>query len=106
MIPQTQDSDIDIGIVAEHMSVENVKRKFKEYSLYLSRATRKDIHLVMLNQAQESLLAQVLSKGRCLTVNSRKHLAKFKMYAIVKIADFSYHKTMMQQGFAARLREA
>ena len=97
-------SDVDIGIVAERGAADRVKRAFKRYSLDLSRETRKDIHMVMLNQAPERLLSQVLGKGCCLTVNDRRQLVEFKMYKIVKIADFSFHKKQMQAGFAAHLK--
>jgi len=73
--------------------------------LDLSRMLRKDIHITKLNNASENLLLQVLKKGQCLVVNNKKELSIFKMNAYTKIADFSYHKKMMQQGFLNSMME-
>ncbi len=99
-------SDIDIAIVADHASIDVVKKNIDQYALNLSRVLRKDIHIVMLNFATESLSAQVLKKGRCLIVQNRREFSVFKMNMLTKIADFSYHKKQMQAGFIKHLMEA
>jgi predicted nucleotidyltransferase len=98
-------SDIDIAIVAEYYSINVVKKNVDGYLLGLSKILRKDIHITILNTASENLLFQVFKKGECLVVNNRKALSSFKMKAYTKIADFSYHKEMMQQGFLNRMME-
>jgi predicted nucleotidyltransferase len=98
-------SDIDIGIVIDHSSENSVRKNTGRYLLDLSRMLRKDIHITILNNVSENLLHQVLKKGQCLIVNNRKELSIFKMNAYTKIADFSYHKKMMQQGFIKNMME-
>jgi len=98
-------SDIDIGIVVEHASENIVRKNTDRYLLDLSRILRKDIHITILNNASENLLLQVFKKGKCLVVNNRKELSIFKMNGYMKIADFSYHKKMMQQGFLNSMME-
>ncbi len=98
-------SDIDIGIVVEHASENIVRKNTDRYLLDLSRILRKDIHITILNNASENLLLQVFKKGQCLVVNNRKELSIFKMNGYMKIADFSYHKKMMQQGFLNSMME-
>ena len=98
-------SDIDIGIVVEHASENIVRKNTDRYLLDLSRILRKDIHITILNNASENLLLQVFKKGQCLVVNNRKELSIFKMNGYTKIADFSYHKKMMQQGFLNSMME-
>ena len=92
-------SDIDIGIVAEYHSINIVMENTDRYYLDLSRMLRKDIHISILNTVSENLLFQVFKKGQCLSVNNRKALSLFRMKEYTKIADFSYHKKMMQHGF-------
>ena len=98
-------SDIDIGIVAEYHSVKIVRKNADRYLLDISRMLRKDIHITILNTVSENLLFQVFKNGQCLVVNNRKALSLFKMRAYTKIADFSYHKEMMQQGFIDNMME-
>ena len=99
-------SDIDIGIIAEHADVYGIKNSFKKYVVELGRISRKDIHPVMLNLANESVLSQVFEKGQCLVVNNRRALSEFRMNRFTRIAEFSYYKFMMQNGFVQRVVEA
>ena len=99
-------SDVDIGIVVNYPAVNTVKKKIDRYISDLSRMIRKDIHLVLLNLASENLLLQVFEKGQCLVVNNQSALSLFKMKEFTKIADFSYHKKMMQQGFINNMMKA
>ena len=99
-------SDIDIGIVAEYHSINIVMKNTDRYFLDLSRMLRKDIHISILNTVSENLLFQVFKKGQCLSVNNRKALSLFRMKEYTKIADFSYHKKLMQQGFIKNMMEA
>ncbi len=98
-------SDIDIGIVADHTLVDIVRKNINGYILDLSRILRKDIHITILNTTSENLLFQVFKNGLCLVVNNRKELSVFKMNGYTKIADFNYHKRMLQQGFLNKIME-
>lgn len=99
-------SDVDIGIVVNYPALNTVKKNIDRYISDLSRMIRKDIHLVLLNLAGENLLYQVFEKGQCLVVNNQSELSLFKMKEFTKIADFSYHKKKMQQGFINNMMKA
>ncbi len=95
-------SDVDIGIIAEHTDMYEIKIEFKKYIVDLGRILRMDIHPVMLNLASESLLSQVFAKGQCLVVNNRGAYSEFRMNRFARIAEFGYHKSKMQAGFIER----
>ena len=69
----------------------------------LSRLTRKDLHLVVLNRAGEMLLKQVLGKGRLVFVNDPKTLSRFKMTAVARIADFGDYFRLFERRFKSRM---
>jgi hypothetical protein len=64
----------------------------------LSRLLKKDIHPVVLNHAGETLLLQILNKGKCIVINDQRKLALFKVEAFAKIFDFTYYYRLMQSG--------
>ena len=71
----------------------------------LSRILRKDIHPVILNLAGEALLQQVFLKGKCILVKNPKKLARYKMTAFSRVADFAYYKKQMQSGLIRNILE-
>jgi predicted nucleotidyltransferase len=91
-------SDIDIGILFDTIDPVSIKTKTDMVMLDLSRILRKDIHPVILNLAGEELLRQVFLKGECILVKSPKKLARYKMIAFSRIADFEHYKKQMQSG--------
>jgi predicted nucleotidyltransferase len=99
-------SDIDIGLIVDFKALETIRRRQDQYVADLSRMFRKDIHLILLNDSNEALLAQVFKKGKCLAVSNGKKLALFKMRVFTRIADFGYYKHMMQSGFVKRLMKS
>lgn len=99
-------SDVDIALIADPGQIDTVIQNRQRYMLALSRKLRKDLHLVVLNRAGETLTAQVLKKGRCLVVNDRRRLMLFKMRALTQIADFGYHRKKMQAGFLRNLENS
>jgi len=100
-------SDVDIGIILDRnvMGKNQMAEKRQTYMIELSRILRKDIHLVILNTAGEGLLYQVLRKGKCVLVNNRRKLTSTKAIMLSMIADFNYHKTMMQTNFVRNVME-
>jgi predicted nucleotidyltransferase len=84
-------SDIDIAVVFNNTDYEDACKKKENYSLELSRLTRKDIHLSILNFSNENLAKQIFMKGKCVIVNKPKALSQFKMVKFAQIADFNYY---------------
>ncbi len=92
-------SDIDLGILLKHESVCNEDELHKLYLIDLAALLRKDIHLVFMNNAGESILLQIFKYGKCIVNNDPYMLTRFKMIRHSMIADFAYYKNMMQKSF-------
>jgi uncharacterized protein len=95
--PRT-DSDVDVAILMTTYDPDSEHAARALYMAELSRLTRKVIHPVIINSAGETLLKQILGKGRCIQVNDPKSLSRFKMTAIARIADYGYYQRFLQQG--------
>ena len=98
-------SDIDIGILLNRIDQEFANQQKMRYLTELSRIIRKDVHPVILNFANEVLMKQIYSKGKCILINDSKKLAKYKMTMYARIADFAYYLNKMQKGFIRRTME-
>ena len=83
----------------------NIKKKTDNLMVELSRILRKDIHPVILNLAGEEILRQIFLKGKCILVNNKKKLVRYKMTTFARIADFSYYKKRMQSGLIRNVME-
>jgi len=98
-------SDVDIGILINGTNEEFLIEKRNVYMTKLGRILKKDIHPVILNLAGEELLRQIFLKGKCVLVNDAAKLARFKMVAYVKIAEFIHYRNQMQRGFIKKVME-
>lgn len=96
-------SDVDIAVILVKCDKANLERL--QYMLDLARMLRKDIHPVIMNTANEELLTQIFSKGRCIQVNDAKALSRFRSSAFAKIAEFGYYRESLQTGLIRKLRE-
>jgi predicted nucleotidyltransferase len=99
-------SDVDIGIVADGKNPEPMIEKRLIFISELSRILRKDVHPVILNFASKQLIRQIFEKGKCILVNDKKRLARFKMFEFAELADFAYYKELTQSGFLRKVMEA
>ena len=96
---ERRDSDIDLGILLKHESISSENEFHKVYLVDLTTLFRMDIHIVLMNHAGEGILSQIFKYGKCVVNNSVNELNKFKMMSYSMIADFSYQKNIMEQGF-------
>jgi predicted nucleotidyltransferase len=103
----TSTSDIDLGIALdpEKIELDQLIAKRDRFLLDLSRILRKEIHLVILNIAGESLLSQVFKKGNCVFVGNKNKLTLIKSKMLLQIVDFNYYKNIMQSGFIKNVFE-
>lgn len=99
-------SDVDIAVLFEGGDPEVQTARMAEYLVNLSRVLRKDVHLVAINSAGETLLKQIFSKGRCLLVTDPRKHAEFRMTAYARIAGFGYYLKRMQAGLIRKILEA
>jgi len=97
-------SDLDIGILLDRDD-QNVTQIRNTFMAELARILRKDIHPVILNSANEALLKQIFSKGKCIVVNDPKKLAKYKMVRFAQIAEFAHYRSQMQGGLIKKVME-
>ena len=98
-------SDIDIGILVEHDSLSEEDDLYKIYLQELTRLIRKDIHLVSMNNAGEGILYQIFKYGKCIVNNYPAILTRFKMVRYSMIAEFAYHRNLMQKSFIKSIHE-
>lgn len=98
-------SDIDIAVLLDSGGDGSHSNIRDELLLELSRLTRKEVDVVILNRANLTLLQQVFSKGICLIVNDKKQLAVFMMVAFSEIADFAYYRSAMERRFVREILE-
>lgn len=98
-------SDIDVAILMKEKNRYSALEKRMDYIATLSKLLRKDIHPVILNFASEELARQIFLKGKCILVNEKLELSKYKMIMTSRIADFSYYRNQMQSGFVRSVME-
>ena len=92
-------SDLDLAILLDYGVVRRLNELKKEYVVHLSRILRKDLHLVILNNAGEEVVAQVFKYGQCIFNREPEILSRFKMVSYAMIAEFAYHRNLMKKGF-------
>jgi predicted nucleotidyltransferase len=98
-------SDVDLAILVDpEAKVDEIELK-QDLRLCLSGVLRKEIHLVLLNHAGETLSAQVFKHGRCLYNSKPRVLSAFKTVQFSKIADFAYLRNAMEKGFTRKVME-
>jgi predicted nucleotidyltransferase len=92
-------SDLDLAILLDYGVVRRLNELKKEYVVHLSRILRKDLHLVILNNAGEEVVAQVFKYGQCIFNREPEILSRFRMVSYAMIAEFAYHRNLMKKGF-------
>ena len=100
-----QGSDVDIGILLDRSAPEDHAKELDRCHRELSRQLRKDVHLLRLNAAGETLMRQIYLKGRCILAYRTRTLAIFNMAMVSRIADFAYYQRRFQSGFANKVLE-
>lgn len=96
-------SDVDIAVLIVDDDEISVNRLTKNLQLDLSRLTRKDIHLVVMNNASTELLRQILDKGRCLHNKAPDYLSKFNSKTLSQIAEYGYYRRIFQRAVHDRI---
>ena len=98
---ETDASDVDIAVLVdpERLSYSATTK----YISKLSKITRKDIHLTLLNLASERLAGQIYRKGHCLLEKNPRQLALFNMTMFSRIADFAYYVDLTKKGLIGKI---
>lgn len=96
-------SDIDIGVLVEHEAFPKDEELTMAYTVDLARLLRKDFHVVIMNNAGEGILAQIFKHGKCILEREHEILSRFKTFTYSRIADFGYHRSLMEKAFVSRI---
>lgn len=100
-------SDIDLGVLLEHAMLSRKRDLERAYIVELGTLLRQDFHIVIMNDAGEGILAQMFKRGKCVFLKNPETLARFKTASYSLIADFGYHRTLMENALVSKiLREA
>ena len=83
-------SDVDIAVLLEERGGK-IDRKLLHARLHhdLGRLLRKDIHILILNDASYLARIEAMFNGRCVHVKDDEALARFKMLSSSLFADFA-----------------
>ena len=100
---EQRDSDVDLAVLLDHEEVHRKDHLMREYTVGLARVLRKDLHIIIMNNAGELLTAQILRNGQCVLNCKPELLSRFKMVSYAMIAEFADHRSRMERGFVRRL---
>lgn len=100
---EKQSSDIDLGVLLEHQAFCDQKDLRTTYAIELGRLLRKDFHLVIMNNAGEGVMTQIFKHGKCIFERKPEILSRFKTVSYAMIAEFGYHRVMMEKAFVSRI---
>jgi len=101
---QRPESDVDIAVLLdEHSGKIDRSGLFARLHKDLGRRLRKDVHILVLNDA--SLLARIeaVFKGLCVHVKDEEALARFKMLTLSLFADFAPYLDQLNRRLKQRL---
>jgi len=103
---ETAASDVDIAVLLQRSYLPSAQAIRKQYMVELGGILKKDIHPVVMNQAGELLLKQILSKGKRILAKDPTFDAHFTMIAYSRIMDFTPYLKQMQEGLKKNLLES
>ena len=95
-------SDIDLAVFVEYETSTNDVDLAMTYTVDLARLLRKDLHIVIMNNAGEGILAQIFKHGKSVFERDHEMLSRFKTFSYSRIADFGYHRSLMEKAFVSR----
>lgn len=100
---EKKQSDIDLGVLLEQRMLSSKRDLETAYIIGLGKLLRKDFHIVIMNDAGEGILAQIFKRGRCVFLQNPESLSRFKTVSYSLIADFGYHRSLMERAFVSRI---
>jgi predicted nucleotidyltransferase len=100
---EKKQSDIDLGVLLEQRMLPSKRDLETAYTIGLAKLLRKDFHIVIMNDAGEGILAQIFKRGRCVFQQNPESLSRFKTVSYSLIADFGYHRSLMERAFVSRI---
>lgn len=99
-------SDVDIAVLLYHEYLKKSGKIKERFMLELSRLLRKDIDLVIMNDAGELLLYQIYKNGKSLFIRDYQYAKDFEIKSLALYYDFKYYLDKIQKGFIENLGAA
>jgi predicted nucleotidyltransferase len=98
-------SDLDIAILAPPFKnrMESFNARVR-YQTEISKLIRKDVDVVLLREAGESLSYQILKHGRLIYEKEASAHRSFVARRVIQCLDFQYYERLMQQGMIAAMK--
>ena len=96
-------SDVDVGVLIDQGKIPKDEDVTMTYTVGLGRRLRKDFHIVIMNHAGEGILAQIFKHGKCIFERDSEMFARFKTSMYSRIADFGYHRELMEKALVSRI---
>lgn len=100
---EKQYSDIDLGVLVENDVLSDQNDLRTDYAVGLARILRKDLHIVVMNNVGEGILEQIFRHGKCVFDRNPGILSRFKMVRYSMVADFGYHRNLMEKAFVSKI---
>lgn len=103
---QRQGSDVDVAFLLDASVSQS--HYFDQRLLYhndLARLLRLDIHPVIMNDAGEVLLEQILGKGVTIFNRDPQQLSRFRAIRLAMIAEFAPYRNRMEEVLFRKYKE-
>jgi len=100
---EKQYSDVDLGVLVENDALSDQNDLRTDYAIGVARILRKDLHIVIMNHVGEGILEQIFRHGKCVFERNPGILSRFKMVRYSMMADFGYHRNLMEKAFVSKI---
>ena len=98
-------SDLDIALLTyPFWDKEESFKKRLYYIQEIQQLVKEEVDLILLQEAGELLVYQVLKKGRVIFERDKKSHVAFKATKIIQYLDFQHIERRMQKGMMAAMR--
>ena len=100
-------SDLDLAILLESGDSERDRQHLRTMvQKDLSRLTKMDVDLVLMNEVGEALLFEIFTKGRLIFERDKTAHRFFRALRLTRCLDFRYYQERMQRGLVQAMRSA
>lgn len=101
-------SDVDLAFLLDYAVAKNSYSKLKmEFYSKIAELSRMDIHILIMNEAGDLVLGEVLREGVPMFIRNMEALEGFRNSKIPLIAEFTYYSELFRHKLVERYgREA
>lgn len=96
-------SDVDLAFLLDYSVAKNLYSKLKmELYSNIAEIIRRDIHILIMNEAGELVLGEVLREGVPMFIRNMEALEDFRDSKIPLIAEFTYYSELFRHKLIER----